>query len=44
MFSYVFYGLRNATKPIFKVQEINLANIPQIWKDKKVLFFADSHL
>jgi predicted MPP superfamily phosphohydrolase len=41
---YVWYWLWNATRAVIKVQEIDIEKISNSWKNKKVLFFADSHL
>lgn len=41
---YTFTWLINANNIIIKEEEIKLVDFPSVWKDKKIIFFADLHL
>lgn len=38
------YWIKNANNPIIKNVNINIDNIPEIWKNKKVIFISDIHI
>nr|MDD3720536.1 metallophosphoesterase [Candidatus Gracilibacteria bacterium] len=38
------YGLYNANNPVVKNVDIKIKNLPEVWKQKKVVFISDLHL
>ncbi len=39
-----WYGLYNAKNPIIKNVDISIQNLPENWKNKKIIFLSDLHL
>ncbi len=40
---FSIYGLLNARNAIFTRYSLTLPNLPQTWKDKKIVFISDTH-
>ncbi|MDR2411848.1 MAG: hypothetical protein LBD88_04765 [Candidatus Peribacteria bacterium] len=41
---YVSYGVWNANNPIIKTKQVEISNVPEVWKNKKIIFFSDLHI